>query len=233
VTAVTDQKMTEKIDPSLPSALREAILADLQPVRPLKPAALRALILVPWAVGALGYYWVVLAPREDLAQLGLAFSWGLSAIQAVLAVILGVGALREGIPGSSWPRSTALASGIGAIGLQAAIGLITFERSRFPEPPGMYLHEIKLCLSHELIIALPILALGFWLLARGLPLRPGIGGALLGLAAGLLAEASWRMICPFTALDHMFPSHTGGIVLLVLIGTAIGALFGRLRPLRR
>ncbi len=214
---------------TLPENLRSAILSNLEPVRPLKPEWQRAIALLPWAIAALVVYWVSLTPREDLAQLGVALSWGASILQALLAVGLGIAALKESAPGSSWPRSTVVAFALGALGLHVAILLAAFERSKYPEPFGHYGTELQLCFTYQLPIGLPILALGLWLLSRGFAVRSALGGALAGLAAGLLAEASWRMICPYTHPAHMFPSHTGTVLLTVLLGTFAGWLMGRRR----
>lgn len=214
---------------TLPESLRAAIFADLQPVRPLKPATARAWLLVPWSAMALVLYWVTLTPREDLSQVGIALSWGATLLQVMLALGVGVGALREATPGSTWPRTTALACTLGAFAFHIAVVLVTFAKSQYPEPPGTYFEELRFCLTRQLTIGLPILVLGLWLLFRGLPLRPAWGGTLAGLAAGLLAEASWRMICPFTHPAHMVPSHTGAIVLTMVIGALLGLGIERLR----
>lgn len=218
---------------TLPESLRGAILSDLRPVRPLKPEWQRALALAPWAIVALVIYWLTLTPREDLAQLGLALSWGATILQALLAVGVGLAALREATPGSAWPRSTAIACALGASSVHIAIVLASFAQSKYPAPPELYSAEIHFCFTRQLPIGLPILGLGLWLMTRGFPLRSTFGGALAGLAAGLLAEASWRMICPLTDPSHMFPSHTGAVLLTALLGALLGWGIEHLRASRR
>src|SRR4029453_17252228 len=91
-----------------PAELRQAIAADLSPVRPLPPPWRRALALAPFAAVLL-----VAAPLlfqfRDLDALGWLLSWGASLVQAAAGVGLVAAALRESIPGRTWSTG-ALAS---------------------------------------------------------------------------------------------------------------------------
>ncbi len=230
---MSDSKMAQENDAALPEALRRAILSDLKPVKPLAPPYRRAILLVPWTLLALVTFWSKFGFRPDLAELGLVLAWGLSIVQLLLALIVAVGSLRESAPGSSLPKATLWACALGAFGFHLAGIALVFRQSPLPTPPGLESAELRACLTYEILIAGPILLLGLWLSGRGLPFRPAIGGALAGLAAGLLADSSWRLICPFTFPAHVLPSHTGSILGMVVLGAAFGALLDRVRPGRR
>lgn len=226
---MSDPKMTNENDAALPEALRRAIYADLKPVKPLAPPFQRSILLVPWTLLALATFWSKYGFRPDLPQLGAVLAWGLSFAQLSLALMVAVSALRESTPGSSLPRTTLWACALGAFGFHLAGLALAFRQSPFPAPPGLAPVELNACLYYEFLIASPLLLIGLWLLSRGLSFRPATAGALAGLAAGLLADSSWRLICPFTFPSHVLPSHTGPIVAMVVIGAALGALIERLR----
>lgn len=224
---MSDPKMTHEDDAAPPEALRRAILANLKPVRPLAPPFQRSILLVPWALLALATFWSKFGFRPDLPQLGAVLAWGLSIAQLLLALMVAAGSLRESTPGSGLPRATLWACALGAFGFHLAGLALAFQRSPFPAPPGLASVELHACLYYEFLIATPLLLIGLWLLNRGLPFRPATAGALAGLAAGLLADSSWRLICPFTFPSHVLPSHTGPILAMVAIGAGLGAILER------
>jgi hypothetical protein len=232
MTAMSDPKMTDENDAPLPEALRRAILADLKPVKPLAPAHRRAILLVPWTLLALATFWSKFGFRPDLPRLGVVLAWGLSAAQLFLALVVAVGSLRESTPGSGLSRATLWACAVGAFGFHLAGLALAFRQSPFPTPPGLASFELRACLYYEFLIAVPLLLFGLWLLIRGLTLHPATAGALAGLAAGLLADSSWRLICPFTFPSHVLPSHTGPILGMAVLGAILGVLIDRSR-LRR
>lgn len=45
-----------------------------------------------------------------------------------------------------------------------------------------------------------------------------IAGAVLGLGAGLMADAGWRLFCHFSEPGHVLPAHLGGVVLAMVAG---------------
>ncbi len=227
---MTERKMIDENDATLPESLRRAILADLKPVKPLSPPLHRAVLLVPWTLVALATFWWKFGFRPDMPQLGVLLAWGFSVAQLLLALMVAVSSLREAAPGSGLPRTTLWACAVGALGFHLAGLALAFRQSPFPSPPGLDAAERTACMYYEFLIGAPILLLGLGLLRRGLPFRPATAGALAGLAAGLLADSSWRLICPFTFPSHVLPSHTGSIVGMVILGAAFGALLDRLRP---
>ena len=94
-----------------PAALREVVLRDLRPVRPLSPPSRRAVPLLVLALLSIALQPLVLGVRGDAARLGPFLMWGLSAAQGLLGCFLLVAALREAVPRSILLRLHALFSG--------------------------------------------------------------------------------------------------------------------------
>ncbi len=212
-----------------PESLRAAIYADLKPVTPVAPSYRRAILLVPWTLIALAIFWSRFGFRPDMPVLGFVLAWGLSAAQLLLALWVAVGAIRGTIPGDGLPNSILWTGAFGAFGLHLAGLALAFRQSPFPAPPAKVTAELHACFYYELLIATPLLVIGVWLLARGFAFRPAIGGALAGLAAGLLADSTWRLICPFSFPSHVLPAHTGPILTMSILGAGLGLAVERLR----
>jgi hypothetical protein len=205
-------------DPLL-DKLRTEIARDLRPVRPLRPAWLRALLLLPWSAAGLAVLSLVFSPRWGVSGL----TWIVSGVQIFVAYVLLWTALREAEPGSG-PSALALAmAGVAAIGVPLAVYLLIFHVHPRPLPADREWRVGLECISVEMALGLPAAAFGLWLAQRGLPLRPAAAGALVGLAAGMGAVGVWTLFCPFTSAFHVLTSHGGPLLLLGLIGGALAA----------
>src|SRR4029453_4131196 len=88
---------------------------------------------------------------------------------------------------------------------------------------GQWFLVSGMCLAGSAVSALPGVALASILAARAYPTRPLFAGALLGLGAGLMADAGWRLFCHFSEPAHVLAAHLGG----VLVATALGSLLAR------
>jgi hypothetical protein len=216
----------------LPDELRRALADDFAPVKPLPPVWMRTLYAV--AVGAAGLAVVVavfkLTLRSDMDQIPLWLSWGCTALQLVVGVVLVGMALREAVPGSGVPSgAVTLAVSTGVV-MQILVGIATWMHS-----PGMPLvkgHGLKVgisCSTHDAALALPALAITLWLVFRALPMRPSIAGLLGGTGAAVTADAINHILCPMSDLRHVLVWHTGMIFGLMLIGWAAGKIWGRRR----
>jgi hypothetical protein len=205
-------------DPLL-DKLRAEIGRDLRPVRPLRPAWLRALLLLPWAVAGLAALSVIFSPRWGVSGL----TWLVSGVQIFVAYVLLWIALREAEPGGS-PSGLALAAaGIAALAVPLAVWLLLLNVHPRPLPEAREWRVGLECISVEMALGLPVAAFGLWLAHRGLPLRPAAAGALAGLAAGAGAVGVWTLFCPFTSPQHVLAAHGGPLVVLGLVGVALAA----------
>ena len=80
-----------------------------------------------------------------------------------------------------------------------------------------------LCLSGSAATALPVVALASVLVARAYPTRPAVAGLLLGIGAGVIADAGWRMFCHFSEPAHVLSAHLGGVAVAALAGLVASA----------
>jgi hypothetical protein len=204
---------------TMPVDLRARLAADYAPVRPLARPWVRALWCAPFALLA-----AVAAPlsfnvRSDAAQLGW-LAWGASAAQLALGFAVIAAALRESVPGRSW-NGAAIALWIGApLAMSVAITLASWQLS--PVTLGAQSLVVgAMCLVASAATALPVVALASVLASRAYPTRPEMAGALLGLGAGLMADAGWRMFCHFSEPAHVLPAHLGGVMVAMLAGVIL------------
>jgi Negative regulator of sigma F len=204
----------------LPEALRARLSADYLPVKPLVAPMARALWLLPIAVMTLLAAQFVFELRVDAPRLGWTGTWGVSSAQVVLGLIIVTAALREAVPGRSWSRAaTLLWIGL-PIAIVVAITWVSWEASPVVLRGGWYFVG-GLCLAGSAVSALPAVALASILAARAYPLRPAVAGALLGLGAGLMADAGWRLFCHFSEPAHVLSAHLGGVLISMCLGAVM------------
>lgn len=203
-----------------PPALRARVAADCMPVRPLPAPEVRALAAMPFAMLALlaAPFWFSI--REDAPLLGWSGSWGLSLVQALLAVAMLVAALRDAVPGRAWSRP-ALRIWMGLpLLLVATITWTTWEASAV-RVEGPSWRIAAMCFAGSLASSLPLLVMSAALSARAFPIRPGVTGFLGGLGAGLVADAGWRMFCDFSEPAHVLAAHLGGVLAAACLGAIL------------
>ncbi len=213
--------------PDLPDRLRLAIGDRLESVTPLQPPWRRLLVVLPVILAAMAMPFAYNQLR-DTGELGMMLAWVPVAIQVLLALALLIFALREGIPGWHVSSTKIFAFVLIAYVLQIAVNLLIFVRA--PMSSGGTVTMWMGCFRAESLIGLPALVLIAWLVARTLPQRPLVAGFLTGTGAGFAAEASWRMLCPYSDAAHVLMGHTGGILVLGLTGFLLGylwSLYGR------
>jgi hypothetical protein len=219
---ITETSMT------IPTALRARVAADCHPVRPLAPPHVRALAAMPFALVALLAAPLWFSVRADAPALGLLGSWGLSFWQVAMALAILVAALREAVPGRAWSgRSLALWIALPPM-LVAVVTWTTWEASAVTVGESWW-RIAAMCFGGSLASSLPLLTVSSVLSARAFPTRPGVTGLLGGLAAGLVADAGWRMFCHFSEPAHVLAAHLGG----VLAAGCLGAILTRVLVNRR
>jgi hypothetical protein len=217
------------IDETAPPSLRSRIAADLAPVAPLQRPWIRAAAALPLGLLLLFAASTTFGLRGDAGRLGWTLTWGLSTVELALGMLLIGLALREAIPGRVWSPPALLASLGTALGAVVLITLGTWRVSPtriLNEPVG---YVTRVCFSYTLLGALPVILLAGLLVARALPMRPQIAGALYGTGAGLLSDAGWRLFCHYSDPGHVLPAHLGAVAAATLIGALTGWI---LRPRR-
>ena len=201
---------------NIPAELRERLVADYAPVRTLRSPWARALSIVPLAIVALIAAPVAfnVRPGADLGWLGV---WGLSIAQSLIGLAVVGAALRESIPGRDWSR-TAIAVWL-AIPVVAIVGvtMVSWDASPVLLRTQWWLVG-GICFAGSAATALPVVALSSILASRAYPTRPLVAGSLLGLGAGLMADAGWRIFCHFSEPAHVLSAHLAAVLMSTVIG---------------
>jgi hypothetical protein len=210
----------------IPGELRTRIEADYEPVRPLPSPFARGLMVAPFAILALLAAPMFFNVRSDADRLGMTMLWGASLFQTVLGFSVVIAALRESVPGRAWSASAVAAWVIVPFMLLTAVTLATWQVSQVALARGWWVVGL-VCLSGSAATALPIVALASVLAARAYPTRPAIAGLLLGVGAGLIADAGWRLFCHFSEPSHVLAAHLGGVILAAVAGAALALTLRR------
>ncbi len=201
---------------ALPVELRARLAADYAPVRSLAPPWVRAWWCAPFALLALVAAPASFSVRQDAAALGW-LAWGASVAQLALGFAVIAAALRESVPGRAWSGPSAAMWVATPIALMFAVTLASWNLSPVLLR-GQWWTVWAMCLAGSAAMALPVVALASILVSRAYPTRPALAGALLGLGAGLMADAGWRMFCHFSEPSHVFSAHLGGIMVAIVAG---------------
>ncbi len=220
---------TMSSDPGVPAALRDRVFADLRPVRPLMEPWKRALAVLPMGLFLLAVVHFRWGTRHDLGGVLL---WGMSALQIAVGVGMVAAALREVVPDRALSRATQVGLFIAGLGLAMAVTYLAWHASPSTAPARFRYPYWRACLRNTVEVGLPALLLILLLAARGMMWRPALVGGLSGLAAGLIADASWRTVCNVTEPGHVISAHLAGIVALSAIGAVAAAAYARLARVR-
>jgi hypothetical protein len=204
----------------IPAELRARVAADYSPARPLPSPLMRALLVAPFAILALIAAPVFFNVRSDAGRLGLTITWGASLFQTALGFIVISAALHESVPGRAWSPVALAAWIVSPFVLLIAVALASWQVSQIPLQRGWWVVGL-VCVSGSAATALPIVAVANVLAARAYPTRPAIAGLLLGVGAGLMADAGWRLFCHFGEPSHVLSAHLGGVVIAALAGSAL------------
>lgn len=209
-----------------PADLRARVAADYMVVRPLPSPAVRSLAVTPLAMLALLAAPITFEVRADAATLGWLLTWGASLVQVALGFMLIAAALRETIPGRGWTGSQLTLWLVAPLLLVVAVTFAAATASALPLGRGWGIVSL-VCLGGSAAMAMPIVALAGVLATRAYPTRPAVAGLLLGLGAGLMADAGWRIFCHYGEPSHVLSAHLGGVALAAVAGAALALTLRR------
>ncbi len=215
--------MSERVE--LPDALRRAVAADIEPVKPLPPPWVRILWAGPlaavMAAGTLVYFGL----QSDLQRAGVAMTWLPMVLQITLGLAVLAIALQETVPGMRVAKPVVYGVCLSALALHLAVNIIMWLR----DPMGYedFLTSWWGCIRYEILLGVPFLAIVTYMAGRALPIRPRYVGLLAGFGAGVIADASWRMVCPVSIPTHFLTAHLGGMLILGATGYLFGAFLER------
>ena len=205
---------------AMPSELRARLAAEYQPVRALRSPWARALWVLPLGVLALMAAPVAFDVRQDAGRLGWMGLWGFSLLQSAMGFVVIAAALRVSVPGRSWGRG-AIALWL-TLPIVAVLAVTVFSWRVSPASlRGQWWLVWGVCFSGSAATALPVVALAGVLAARAYPVRPALAGALIGLGAGLMADAGWRIFCHFSEPSHVLPAHLAAVAMSTAIGSLV------------
>ena len=213
---------------SLPDDLRARLAADFGPIRALPSPWARALWILPLAMVALVAAPLAFNVRPDASSLGWLGLWGLSIAQSLVGLLVVGAALRESIPGRDWGRA-AIAMWLAVpIAVVVTVTLLSWDASPVLLHAQWWL-VAGLCFAGSAVTALPVVALAGILASRAYPTRPLAAGSLLGLGAGLMADAGWRIFCHFSEPSHVLSAHLAAVVMSAALGALVAVRLSGLR----
>lgn len=195
--------------------------ADAAPVEPLDSPWRRSLVLLFWSALSLVVVLLSFGLREDCSTLGIGLSWLPSFVALALAYLLFVLAGRESIPGAGIRPLPAILWSLAACGIHLAISHLTYKQSPNSVPPEQAGQMHTMCVMATLAIGAPLILLGVRIAHSGLLIRPWVAGLLTGVSAGVVADAVWRLHCPYTGPEHFFLAHTGPYAALIVFGLLV------------
>ena len=215
--------------PKPPEALIRAVAQDLKPVKASRRPLRLAIETAPFALLVSSAVLLAIGIRGDSGTLGPLLTWGASAAQFTLAIVLIWVAAHESTPAGRLPKGIVYSAAVAALFVVVAITLSTFWIS----PVGSTLSVglplrvppwiMDLVCGIGGTVAGGILVLVFsWMFRNSLAIRPTVASALYGAGAGLAINAGWRIACPFPTLRHALGAHGAAIIATVLLGALIG-----------
>jgi hypothetical protein len=207
--------------------LKEDLAGDFAAVKPLMKSWKRALWLFPLSLLLMEVTLAVFHLRPDHVDLGPLALWGFCSLQILASYMIFAVSLEACIPGSGRSRTFLISVGLIGLVIYLAISWFTFRVSPNWPGPGQQWHLGMACLSAIGTLGILALLFGFFLARAGLPMHARATGLLLGLGAGLAAEASWRLHCPISSWDHILLFHGGGILFLIVAGLILGSFWKR------
>ena len=191
------------------------------------PSLLGRLALVA-GLGALAALFMVLTmlrTRPDLAQAVLGGMFWMKALYTALLGAAGYLAVERlarpagGVGRRGWTL------GLAVLAVCVAVGVVQALYSPDIQAALRMLrgHSWHSCSRRILMLSLPMLALGLWILRGMAPTRPALAGFAMGLFSGGVAGTVYGLHCP----EHTFTFVALWYSLGVLATAALGALVGR------
>lgn len=202
--------------------LIDALASDAAPAA--APPRRLAMLAGLGALAALALVLAWLGPRPDLMP---AMKGGMFWMKALYTSVLGVAGYlaieRLSRPAGSGRRGWILGGVV--LGLFALAGVI---QAMMSPDIQMALHMLRghswhVCSRNILVLGLPMLALGLWMVRGMAPTRPTVAGFALGLFTGGVVATVYGLHCP----EHTFTFVALWYSLGVLLLAGLGALIGR------
>ena len=210
----------------IPAALLDAVKRDLKPVRPLASPERRALALLPVGIALLVGMPELWSWRTH-AALAPWPSWGLSALETMLSLVILTAGFREAVPGRELSGRV-----LTALMCTACVSFVLINMT-LKSPAGishaLWIQWFWECIRTAITFSIPALIAPAWLVSRALPNRPAWSGALCGFGVGLMADAGLRLLCWDGDCMHVLVAHGGAILILVALGALSATIVERIK----
>ncbi len=201
--------------------LIRSLTADQGTSMPSLERALALALAAGFAVSVV-LFWVVLAPRPDVASAAMTLRFDLKIVEALLlaatAILLALRLARPAAPTRA--RAIALLAAP-ALLLAAVVAELVLV------PSGQWMPRLVgsnslVCLGSIPLLSLPLLAGALYALRQGAPTRPALTGAVAGLVASGLAAALYATHCVDDSPLFVATWYSLAIVVVTLLGAALG-----------
>lgn len=203
--------------------LIEALASDTGGGRETAPP--RRLLMVAGFGGAAALVLVLgwLHARPDLAQaiLGPMF-WIKSGYTALLGVAGYLAIERLSRPDGSGKRGWALAFAVFLLCAAAGVQQAMVSPDVQAALRLLHGHSWRSCSPRILLLGLPMLGLGLWVLRGMAPTRPGLAGFAMGLFSGGVVATVYGLHCPEHTFTFIALWYSLGVLALGLVGALIG-----------
>jgi hypothetical protein len=197
------------------------LIANLEPVRPLRPPGWRALLWLA-AVAAIAFALAAVADRPAVvARLTAAPDIWLSAIGSAFTMVLAaIAAFQLSLPDRSpqwaWLPLPGVLLWLGASGAGCLrVWLV-------PGTHAAVLDDSKDCIAFILALSVPLSVLLLAMLRRGHTLQPGLTAVLAGFAAAAAAATLLVFFHPYDASATDLVVHVVAVALVIVANRAFG-----------
>jgi hypothetical protein len=203
--------------------LIQHLAADVQPVRPLRPLAQRAIGWLVLAATSLALVMMAMGVRRELGDPLDRADFGFEALLLVVtAVSAAMAALVISVPGAEQSRLVRwLPITAGIVCVLWAGGELAFAAAT-GAPTGRLTFAWHCVYKTTSVAAVPGIAL-FLMVRRAAPMHAGWAGLLAVLATTAVGVLGANIICPNDRPLHMLLWHASPLILFAALGGWLGA----------
>ena len=210
--------------------LIQQLTSDLQPVRRLRPLAVRVAGWFVIALASLGLVMILMGVRRELGDAADRADFAIeAALLIVTALSAAVGALMVSIPGADLGKlARSLPIVVGTTTIVWALGELLVA-SATGAPTGRLTFAWHCVYKTASVAAIPSVAL-FMMVKRAAPLHAARAGFLAILATAAVGVLGANIICPNDRPLHMLLWHAAPLMLFAGLGAGLGTWLLRWRP---
>jgi hypothetical protein len=213
--------------------LIQQLAGDLEPVRPLRPIAVRVAGWLALAAGSLATVMLLMGVRRELGDASDRADFAVEALLLlVTALSAAAGALVISVPGAERSRLVRVVPLLAAVAcVMWAAGELVFAAAT-GATTGRLTFAWHCVYKTTSVAAVPGVAL-FLMLRRAAPMHAVWAGALAVLATTAVGVLGANIICPNDRPMHMLLWHVTPLILFATFGGWLGSRLLRWPPLEK